>query len=325
MNARLQRSDVPGAGAMDVSPTAARASRPRLAVARPAEARVSSTPENRLRRNWFSPAWLSLLATVALLIWGYRFPTEQYITPQSGIGYALGILGGSSMLLLLVYPARKRVRALRFLGTTKHWFQAHMVLGIVGPVLVLFHSNFSLGATNSNVALACMLVVSGSGLFGRYFYTQIHHGLHGRRASLAELKDYAEKLRWVTTNVEFLPDLVARIESAEQSIVARCERLPLLARPPVCAVSVMLARRRLGRYVRKAMRTPGPARGTQSRNHDLLETATSYIDDRLSATRRVVEFSSFERLFSLWHALHLPLFLMLLIAGVVHVVAVHVY
>jgi hypothetical protein len=325
MNARLQRREILAGGATDAPLAATATSRPRLEVARPTQVRTRPTPGKEQRRRRLSPAWLSLLATAALLFWGYSFPTEQYITPQSGIGYALGILGGSSMLLLLVYPARKRVRALRFLGTTKHWFQAHMVLGIVGPVLVLFHSNFSLGATNSNVALACMLVVSGSGLFGRYFYTQIHHGLHGRRASLAELKDYAEKLRWVTTNVDFLPDLVARIESAEQAIVARCERLPLLARPPVCALSTVLARRRLRRYVRKALRTSPAAHGAQSRSHGLLETATGYIDDRLSATRRVVEFSAFERLFSLWHALHLPLFLMLLIAGVVHVVAVHVY
>jgi len=27
----------------------------------------------------------------------------------------------------------------------------------------------------------------------------------------------------------------------------------------------------------------------------------------------------------LWHALHLPLFVMLLVAGIAHVVAVHVY
>ena len=57
----------------------------------------------------------------------------------------------------------------------------------------------------------------------------------------------------------------------------------------------------------------------------MLQIASGYIDDRLAATRRVVEFAAFERLFSLWHALHLPLFLMLLVAGVVHVVAVHVY
>jgi len=325
MNARLQRRDFAAAEATDERAAMAGAARPRLEIARPT-ATETNLATNDGKRAWrLDPAWLALLATAALLVWGYRFPTQQYITPQTGVGYALGILGGSAMLLLLIYPARKRVRALAFLGTTKNWFQAHMVLGVVGPVLVLFHSNFSLGATNSNVALACMLVVSGSGLFGRYFYTRIHHGLHGRRASLADLKDYAEKLRWVTTNVEFLPDLVARIEAEEHSIVARCEKLPLLARPPACALGASFARRRLRRYVRQSIRASSPASAGQTRKRALLETASRYIDDRLSATRRVVEFSSFERLFSLWHALHLPLFLMLLIAGVVHVVAVHVY
>jgi hypothetical protein len=324
MNARLQRSDLPAAGAADEHVEPPGTTRPHLEITRPDRTRATRKPAGAARRRWLDPAWLALLATAALLAWGYRFPTEQYITPQTGFGYALGIIGGSAMLLLLIYPARKRMKALAFLGTTKNWFQAHMVLGIVGPVLVLFHSNFSLGATNSNVALACMLVVSGSGLFGRYFYTRIHHGLHGRRASLAELQDYAEKLRWVTTNVEFLPDLVARIESEEHSIVERCGRLPLLLRPPASAVNVVFARRRLRRYVRQSLQDPRPGKA-QSRERGLLDTATGYIDDRLSATRRVVEFSSFERLFSLWHALHLPLFMMLLIAGVVHVIAVHVY
>ena len=110
-----------------------------------------------------------MVATVALLAWGMRFPTEQYLTPRSGFGYALGIAGGSAMLLLLVYPLRKRLRFLGFLGTTKRWFQAHMALGILGPLLILFHSNFSLGATNSNVALACMLVVSAFGFRAAFF------------------------------------------------------------------------------------------------------------------------------------------------------------
>lgn len=325
MNARLQRRDLTAAETTGEPREMTRAARPRLEIAGTTAPAPVPAGANRKQARRLDPAWLALLATVALLVWGYRFPTEQYITPQTGVGYALGIIGGSAMLLLLVYPARKRVRALAFLGTTKKWFQAHMVLGVLGPVLVLFHSNFSLGATNSNVALVCMLVVSGSGLFGRYFYTRIHHGLHGRRASLTELKDYAEKLRWVTTNVEFLPDLVARIEAEEHSIVGRCEGLPLLLRPAACTLGFMLARRRLRRYVRESLNSPGAAHARETRRRGLLETATGYIDDRLSATRRVVEFSSFERLFSLWHALHMPLFLMLLIAGVVHVVAVHVY
>ncbi len=324
MNARMDRANIVAAAA-DVPTASKTAARPRLAAASTPPIEVKAVPGNGFLRKLFKPEWLMLIATTLLLIWGYRFPTEQYITPQTGAGYALGIIGGSAMLLLLVYPARKRVRALRFLGTTKHWFQTHMVLGVVGPVLILFHSNFSLGATNSNVALTCMLIVSGSGLFGRYFYTRIHHGLHGRRATQAELRDYAEKLRWVTTNVEFLPDLVARIESEEHYIVERCGRLPQLARPPACAATAALARRRLRRHVHDSLKTSSLASLGDARRRSLLQTATGYIDDRLTATRRVVEFSSYERLFSLWHALHMPLFLMLLIAGVVHVVAVHIY
>jgi hypothetical protein len=276
--------------------------------------------------RWLSPARLLVATTLGLLYWGASFPTEQYLTPQSGLGYALGIVGGSAMLVLLVYPLRKRFRVLSFIGTTKRWFQAHMALGIAGPVLILFHSNFSLGATNSNVALVCMLVVSGSGLFGRYFYAHIHHGLHGRKASLNELKEYAEKLRWVTTNVEFLPGLVDRIASAESAIIGHSERTLLLARPVAGAIGVLVARRRLRRYLDDELRDVARSGGAPASRHELLrDTALGYIDDRLAATRRVVEFAAFERLFSLWHALHMPLFLMLIVAGIVHVIAVHIY
>ena len=323
MNARVQPRVTPETGERR---DAAGRPRPQLEIARPVRsgavnARGAGTP-----RRWVTVPRLFFISTLALLYWGYHFPTEQYLSPQTGVGYLLGIVGGSSMLLLLVYPVRKRFRALAFIGTTKRWFQAHMALGVAGPVLVLFHSNFNLGAANSNVALACMLVVSGSGLFGRYFYARIHHGLHGRKANLAELRDHADKLRWVTTSVDFLPDLVSRIEIEERRIVGDCGRAPLLARPLLGAVGVLLARRRLRRYVALALREGNDATSApHDRHRQLLRTAVAYVDDRLAATRRVVEFGAFERLFSLWHALHLPLFVMLIIAGIVHVVAVHVY
>jgi NADH:ubiquinone oxidoreductase subunit 2 (subunit N) len=40
------------------------------------------------------------------------------------------------MLALLLYPLRKRLRILHFLGPTKVWFRTHMILGLVGPLLV---------------------------------------------------------------------------------------------------------------------------------------------------------------------------------------------
>jgi len=40
---------------------------------------------------------------------------------------------------------------------------------------------------------------------------------------------------------------------------------------------------------------------------------------------RLADFSVYERLFSLWHVLHIPLFFMMIISGVIHVFAVHIY
>jgi hypothetical protein len=45
----------------------------------------------------------------------------------------------------------------------------------------------------------------------------------------------------------------------------------------------------------------------------------------IDLVRRVAELGTYERLFAFWHLLHLPLFFMLLVAGIVHVVAVHLY
>jgi hypothetical protein len=41
--------------------------------------------------------------------------------------------------------------------------------------------------------------------------------------------------------------------------------------------------------------------------------------------RRVCAFGAYERLFSIWHAISPAAVLMLLVAGIVHVIAVNVY
>ena len=154
---------------------------------------------------------------VALLVaWGMHAHLERYITPQRGIGYWLGIVGGSLMLVLLLYSARKRFRWLRWMGGIPAWFEFHMVLGVVGPILILFHANFTLGATNSNVALFSMLLVAASGVVGRYIYTRLHARLEGHEDTLEQLIAVGVRLRAQTTSVSFLPgllDAIARIDS----------------------------------------------------------------------------------------------------------------
>jgi len=57
----------------------------------------------------------------------------------------------------------------------------------------------------------------------------------------------------------------------------------------------------------------------------MCQYALAYVDRRLAATRRVAEFDGYERLFSLWHSLHIPMIFVMVAAAIVHVIAVNVY
>ena len=281
-------------------------------------------PQRRLLR----PGVFGFVAVAALLVFGLTFPIGRYLTPNRGLGYALGITGGSMMLLLFLYSARKRVRWLSFLGPTAGWFRFHMALGIVGPLCILYHADFSLGATNSNVALFSMLTVAGSGLVGRYIYARIHRGLYGQRLTLTELREQSQGLRALSGSVSFLPQLVGRLETTEQRLLAAGSRLPILAmlKPPLIAVMALVARWRAHRYIRGQLRLAARASPiVAAERKRLTQAACAYADRRIAATRRLAGFQAYERLFSLWHALHLPLIFVLIAAGIVHVIAVNLY
>jgi len=284
-------------------------------------------PEPQRKRLLSSGRVLFVLVSVLLYL-GWNTQTERYISPNRGVGYALGIIGGSLMLILLVYSLRKRWTWLKFLGSTPGWFRFHMVLGIAGPVCILYHSNFATGATNSNVALFSMLTVAGSGLIGRYIYARIHHGLYGRKLELGELRAGAEGLRNLSSRISFLPELVTRIDTAEQRLLKAGPHLSFLgfAKPTVVAIAAFRARWELHHYIRHSLHAGSRRSAVVAAEHKRLWlTARGYVDRRLAATRRVASFEGYERLFSLWHALHIPLIFMMVIAAVIHVIAVHVY
>jgi len=173
-----------------------------------------------------SPVRAFTLFVIAAILWGYNAHLERYITPARGMGYILGIIGGSMMLLLSLYPARKRLSWLGAVGDVTWWFRIHMMFGVLGPLIVLFHSNFSLGATNSNVALTCMLVVAGSGVIGRYFYGRVYGDWTDHKSTLEELQATADLLRKQSSAVSVLPDLLSVIE-AEEARLFRRARTPI--------------------------------------------------------------------------------------------------
>jgi hypothetical protein len=279
-------------------------------------------------RTRLSPDRVLFTAAALILLLGSQLPVATYLSPRTGLGYAIGIVGGTMILMQLLYALRKRVKSMRFLGTVAGWFQAHMMLGILAPVCILIHCGFSLGATNSNIALFCMLTVSGSGIFGRYFYSKIHRGLYGRKANLAELQASARDLRERGTKLLMMPKLMEIADEQERRLLAVADwNSALLAFAPLAiALRFSSGRGRLRRYARAAINLTAERHKAVANQRARFErVAHDYINRRMRATREVAEFRIYERLFSVWHVLHVPLFLMLIAAGIVHVVSVHVY
>lgn len=258
---------------------------------------------------------------VLLLAFGWYQRDDSYFEAETGIGYALGIIGGSLMILLLMYPLRKRLRSLDRLLSVKFWFRLHMLFGILGPVAILYHSSFSLGSTNSNVALICMLLVASSGLAGRYLYVRIHHGLYGARTLITEFQAQTQSRREV---------LVKVLPQGEQ-IFEELDKLEKISLSPAHGLFHSL---RLHRMTKREIRRVKKLLKVLLADEQVSESQAGRTTARLvrqsaeeyfQALKRAAELQVNERLFSWWHILHLPLFIMMVMAGIVHVVVVHIY
>lgn len=290
------------------------------AVSQRATSKSTATTASRAPR--VVRAWLLLpvgLFCVGVIVVGWRTRSEYYVVPDEGLGYALGIVGLSMLVLLLLYSLRKRSRALASAGALQHWFHIHMALGLLGPTAILAHSNFSLGSLNANVALLCMLVVSASGIVGRFIYTHIHYEYRGHVASLAELHAQASGEGDVLAEaIRHAPGISKPLEELRGWAFAERGAIGRLVMMTTIGMRVRASRRRARSAWR---RCKAGASGAVPSTRDVRNA----IRVQTSAIRRVAEYSTYERFFALWHALHLPFCVGLYLAAAVHVVAVHMY
>lgn len=265
---------------------------------------------------------------LALTLGAWAAGRFEWYTPGSDFGYYLGMVGGIMMLLLLLYPLRKHVRFLNWAGKLPGWFRFHMFLGIAGPVLILYHSTLYVGSLNAGVALYSMILVAGSGIFGRFFYTKIHHGLYGRHSTLQERQARLGLTgEEVKSKFHFAPSIEQRLKELEAFAAAEAGTGLLGIRH---AISISwrvrrvqwLTHRDLRRILGKAaVERDWPREKLAHR----LRKSDKLVRTYLFALQDVAQFSVYKRLFSLWHVLHVPLVYMLAISGVVHVIAVHMY
>ena len=158
-----------------------------------------------------------------------------------------------------------------------------------------------------------MLTVAGSGIFGRYFYAKIHHGLYGSKPPCPSCRSARSELRERSTKLLMMPELVKLVEDEEQRLLAVADR-------HTCRCSMFARPRHRHALIRSGALAAAPlcpqacharhSRASQSSRQAerrFERVAFDYVARRMKATREVVEFRSYEKLFSVWHVLHMPL------------------
>lgn len=293
-----------------------------------AKAVNESSPTITSRFPLLSWAAFVTLMIILALAYGWSVRDRHYLTAEHGVGYWLGIVGGVLMFLQLAYTLRKKLGFMRRWGRVKYWFQIHMFVGVLAPVLIMFHANFGLGSMNSNIALLSMLLVVFSGIIGRYIYSKIHLGLYGRRATLRDVQSAFDRQQHVMHEILGVdPAFQERLHRIEERLLShRMSLFGQLFTAPFLPLRIFWYRFMLRRRVSAILRRLATERSwTSLKRQAKRRQAGKVINGYLYSLRGVVEFALFTRLFALWHVLHIPLFTMMVISGIVHVIAVHMY
>jgi hypothetical protein len=274
------------------------------------------------------PTALFTIAVLGVSVFGYSQRHEYGIVPNEGVGYWLGVVGSLMMLALLLYPVRKKRASWQRFGTVAGWFKWHMILGVVGPLLILLHSGFRISATNSAVAALFLTLVVVSGIVGRYLYSKLHIGIYGTKSSaMALMKDadvfqrsFGEGLDNAAAIQAELAHFVAEVLPEPGSISGSVRQFLLVDRQAkarhfrlmVEAEAIIAA---------QALRQRWSSASYDAR----LKLAEDHLDAFFASLKQATGYRIYERLFAHWHVFHMPLFLMLIFVVLAHVFAVHWY
>ena len=267
-----------------------------------------------------------LILIIAAVLAAWAIWDQRYFHTDSDLVYYMGLSGGILMLTTLLYALRKRVGFMKKMGKMNTWYYVHLVPGVVGPVLIIFHSSFTMKSLNSSVALISMLCVIASGIFGRYIYTRIGYKVHHR---LIAIRDTEERL--AHSMQKYQGEEADAIEKSLMVLTVLVVNMPeslfhmpgrfftLRAKAAKCYVdgirhiSMMLKQR------------------AEKEDWDKLTYRAEFAKEKrilrehVNALVQIGKFHFYERLLVGWRIFHIPLIFILFISGSVHVFAVHWY
>ena len=274
----------------------------------------------------------SVTGVVALVVHGFDYylspaaerlyhPKHEMLRPSGEIGWWLGWFGLGLFGLIFLYALRKKWAWLANRGNSRHWFNYHVLMGMVAPVVIAFHAAFRFRGL-AGIAYWIMVAVALSGFVGRYIYGQIPRSRNAAELSLQESKQLQERLtaKLAMQRLVRPADLArlfqlpsAKYVAQESTIMAVCTLLWIDFKRPF----------RVAKVRRGALGWGGKLftlGGLLSSRKPALENIIGVAREQAAISKKLLFLSKSQQVFQLWHVVHRPFSYSFAVLAVVHVV-----
>ena len=287
--------------------------------------------ERRHKLRLYALYTLAIAINLAIFFYGFDYyklsaldrpfsPKHHMLRPSGPIGLYLGFFGVALFVGIFLYPIRKHWPWLSTIGSTRHWLDIHILMGLTAPSIIAFHSTLKFKGI-AGMAFWIMFAVSASGVVGRYLYGQIPRKVSTAELSMRELQDLQAELSQQLAAQNLLPEADLRA-LLRQPDAARVARLPIVA-----AIVYMMMLDVL-RVFRVARLRRGALHGSQyistlvgflaTRNREI-EKAIQAAAEEAALSKRVLFLSRSQKVFHLWHVVHKPFSYAFAVLALLHI------
>lgn len=124
------------------------------------------------------------------------FHTEHgALHPSGRTGLWSGMVATTLFILNLGYLIRKRLLHITFLGPLRMWMDVHVLTGLGGAGLIIFHSALAPSSALGSMALVALLITVFTGIAGRTIYIQVPRSLEGRELEFSQVRQELHNCR----------------------------------------------------------------------------------------------------------------------------------
>lgn len=247
-------------------------------------------------------------------------PKHTLLRPSGSIGIKLGIVGVGMFFLIYFYYFRKRWGWLASIGSTTHWLDFHIVLGVTAPIVIAFHAAFKFRGI-AGMAFWIMVAVALSGIVGRYIYALIPRRLNAAELTWQELQETQLALTHQMASQKLFTTgaLVAAFHIPDVEMVRHKSAMGALlwmftldlARP----FRIAALRRRVLGFGGIVLSLGGLLRSTNSE----LEHVVAIVRRQATLSLRMVFLSRMQQVFQLWHVIHRPFSYAFVVLAILHI------